>query len=134
MKRRFLVFFVDEDEQLYPFPYHRYERILAMTDTIYLYAGKTIRFIHAVIEVPDDHRTKVVNVEFGQHAFDASGRLDREQKTKQLIAAAKILEVPERSDWVGPYRDEYIKPYSWEPSEAIMVQLNSALQNEALGE
>ena len=133
MGRRFLVFFVDEDEQLHPFPYRRYERILNRTDAIYLYAGRTTRFVHAVVETTDDQRTRVVSVEFGQHTFDAAGLLDQEEKMKQLIAAAKMLEVPERSDWVEPYRYEYIKPYSWEPSEMLMEQLNTALQKKSPG-
>ena len=130
MGRRARVFFVDENDRLHSIPQERYKRILQRTDPIYLYAGKTIRFIHIVVEVGDSQQPKVVTKEFGRYSFDTAGLLDQEKKTKQLLGAAKVLEVSEESDWAEPYRFEYIEPHCWEPSKAILEQLRTIFEAE----
>ena len=130
MGRKSRIFFVDDDEQLHRIPQARYQRILDRTEAVYLYAGKTIRFIHVVVEVGISHQPKVVTKEFGRYSFDATGLLARDRKMKQLLGAAKVLEVSQESDWADPYRCEYIEPHCWEPSKAILEQLRTIFEAE----
>ena len=134
MGRTARIFLVDDDEQLHRIPQARYQRIFDRTEAVYLYAGKTIRFIHVVVEVGDSQQPKVVAKGFGLYSFDAAGLLDQEKKTKQLLGAAKVLEVSEESDWAEPYRFEYIEPHCWEPNQAILERLSATLQMENLSD
>jgi hypothetical protein len=47
-------FFVGEDDSLHRIPVARYERIFNRAQPITLYAGKSLRFVEAVVERDDD--------------------------------------------------------------------------------
>jgi hypothetical protein len=130
VKRRSRIFWVDEDEQLHRIPEARYHRIYDRTQAIYLYAGKTIRFVYVVLEVQEGEKLRVIAPCFHKCMFDAVGYLDQGQKKKQLMDAVKVLEVSGKSDWQELYRMEYIEPHSWKPSDVIIEQLKVALQKE----
>lgn len=131
MKRCSRIFWVDEDEQLHRIPEARYHRIHNRTQAIYLFAGKTIRFVYVVVEIQESQALKVIAIEFNKYIFDAAGYQDQGQKMKQLLDAGKVLEVSEQSDWQELYHMEYIEPHSWKPSEAILEQLRTVLQKES---
>lgn len=128
VKRYSRIFWVDEDEQIHRLPTARYDQIYNRTKAMHLFAGKTIRFAHVVIELREDQQVKAISGSFPKYKFDASGYLDQEQKTKLLRDAGKMLEVVGQSEWEELYSLEYNEPHGWKPTNTILDQLNAAIQ------
>ena len=92
-------------------PFARYQRVLERKQAVFLFAGKTIRFIHVALELRVDQQPKIIFAEFGQCSFDETGYLDQGQVRSQLLGATRTLDVFGQSDWENLYRLEYIEPY-----------------------
>lgn len=84
-------YWVDEDGELHRVSAARYQRIFDGTESIPLFAAKTVNFIGARVEVNEYAQEELVGADFPTHAFDVDGRWCREQKRKVFRGAAEML-------------------------------------------
>lgn len=129
---RYLVrrYVVDEDDNLHRIPLARYRRILDGQEAVYLYAGREIRFVEAMVT-----RVKVVDGEevssfayFPLVYFDAAGRVDPDQRLKELKLVRDLLAVEGQKEWEELYRAERDAHFRWQPSAKVQAQLQAIAQ------
>ena len=123
-------YWVDEDEQLHRIPQARYTRIFDRAETIKLFAGKSIRFVQAYVQVDESGQNQLLSAAFLLHHFDGAGLWKEEQKASEFLNAAKVLDVFGQKDWEELYQAEYIEPNRWKPTGQNIEDIRQALRDE----
>lgn len=130
MKQRLRYFFVDEEEEIHKVPFAKYERIFRRAQPIMLFAGRSIRFIEAHVEVDESGGEHLVNAFFRRHDFDAEGLWDKKEKHKSMIGAMEMLSHVEDADWTEFYKVEHLDPFTWKPTANLIVRLREAVREK----
>ena len=91
---------MDEEEVIHKIPFAKYERIFRRAQPIMLFAGRSVRFIEAHVDVDEDGVEHIVNVFFRRHGFDAEGLWDKNEKPKSMIGVVETLSHIGDADWV----------------------------------
>jgi hypothetical protein len=131
LKLKSLWFFVDEDERIHKVPVAKYNRIFDRTQPIALFAGQSIRFINARIEVDDAGEEHLWSPACTRHKFDEQGLWDEQDKEKHLEGALEMVSVSLSGgdpDWEAFYKTEHPDPYHWKPTPELMVRLKEAIR------
>src|SRR6185503_8759211 len=113
IKRRARYFHVDEDEVLHKIPLAKYVRIFRRAQPVLLFAGCSVRFIEAYVEVDEFGIEHLVNASFMRHCFDAEGLWDKKEKEKRLVGAMEMLSHVGDADWAEFYKAEHLDPFTW---------------------
>jgi hypothetical protein len=130
LKLKSLWFFVDEDERIHKIPVAKYNRIFDRTQPIALFAGQSIRFINARIEVDDIGEEHLWSPAFTRHKFDGHGLWEEQDKEKHLEGALKMVSVSLSGgdpDWEAFYKTEY-PDYHWKPTPELMDRLKEVIR------
>lgn len=125
-------YWVDEDEQLRRIPQARYARIFDRTETIKLFAGKSIRFVEAHVQVDENGQKQLLSATYLLQHFDESGLWKEDQKEAEFRNAAKVLDVFGQKDWEELYQAEYIEPDRWKPTGQNREDIRQALLVESV--
>ena len=124
-------FFVGEDESLNRIPLARYQRIFNRAQRIRLYAGKSLRFIEAVVERDEDGTEKLVNACFLQHQFDEQGLWDENDKDRSIRGAMEAASAVGKGPYMQTlYRAEHIDPFRWNPTAELVELLTHAIRTK----
>jgi hypothetical protein len=130
LKLKSLWFFVDEDERIHKIPVAKYNRIFDRTQPIALFAGQSIRFINARIEVDDIGEEHLWSPAFTRHKFDGHGLWEEQDKEKHLEGALEMVSVSLSGgdpDWEAFYKTEH-PDYHWKPTSELMDRLKEAIR------
>ena len=131
MKLKSLWFFVDEDERIHKIPAAKYNRIFDRTQSITLFAGQSIRFINARIEVDDLGEDHLWSPTCTRHTFDEHGLWDEQDKEKHLEGVLQMVSVSLSGgdpDWEAFYKSEHPDPFHWNPTAELLVRLKEAIR------
>ena len=120
-------YWVDEDGQLHQIPQARYRRIFDRTEAIKLFAGKTIHFIEAYVEIDEHGNKQLSGAIFPLYHFDGGGLWREDQKVAEFHNAARVLSVFGQKDWEELYQAEYIEPNRWKPTQQNIEHIRQAL-------
>ena len=104
-------FFVGEDESLNRIPLAKYQRIFNRAQPITLYAGKSLRFIEAIVERDEDGNEELVNACFLQHQFDEQGLWDKTKKIARIRGAMEAASAIGK----GAYMQETLQSRTYRP-------------------
>lgn len=124
-------YWIDENEQLHRIPYARYTRIYNRTEAIKFFAGKSIRFILAFVEVDEQGQKQLISADFSLKHFDGAGLWREDQKEAEFRSGAKVLDVFGQKDWEELYQAEYIEPHRWKPTRQNLEDIRQALLVES---
>jgi hypothetical protein len=130
MKQRLRYFFVDEEEVIHKIPFAKYERIFRRAQPIMLFAGRSVRFIEAHVEVDEGGVEHLVNAFFRRHDFDAEGLWDKKEKQKSMIGAMEMLSHVGDADWAEFYKAEHLDPFTWKPTPDLIERLKEAVRDK----
>jgi hypothetical protein len=123
-------YWVDEDGELHRLSAARHQRIFDRSESVPLFAGKTINFIGACVVDNEYLQEELVDADFPIHSFDIEGKWCREQKRKVFQGAAKMLSCGPNEDWQELYRYEFLEPHQWKPTELIMEKLRELIRTK----
>jgi hypothetical protein len=84
-------FFVGEDDSLNRIPLARYQRIYDRAQPIKLYAGKSLRFIEAIVRHDHDGNEELVTAYFLRHQFNEHGLWDTNEKDRHMRGAVEAV-------------------------------------------
>jgi hypothetical protein len=130
MNRRTRYFFVDEDEVLHKVPIAKYERIFRRVQPILLFAGRSVRFIEAHVEMDEFGVEHLVNASFIRHGFDEEGFWNKKEKEKSMVGAMEMLSHFGNPDWTEFYKVEHLDPFTWKPTPELIERLKEALRDK----
>lgn len=120
-------FFVGEDESLNRIPLARYQRIFDRAQPITLYAGKSLRFIEAIVERGEYGTEDLVNACFLRHQFDEQGLWDADEKVRTMRGAMEAASAVGKGPYMqNLYRAEHIDPFRWNPTSELLERLRDA--------
>jgi hypothetical protein len=129
LKIRF--FFVGEDDSLHRIPVARYERIFNRAQPIRLYAGKSLRFVEAVVQRDDNGNEELVNASFLRHQFDERGLWDTNEKDERMRGAVEAVSAVGKDAYMDELsRIEHIDPYRWKPTADLVERLFAAIRTK----
>ena len=128
MKQRLQYFFVDEHEVIHTIPFAKYERIFRRAQPIMLFAGRSVRFIEAHVEVDEVGVGHLANVFFRRHSFDAEGLWDKTEKQNSIIGSMEMLSHVEDADWAEFYKAEHLDSFTWKPTPGLTERLREAIR------
>lgn len=124
-------FFVGEDESLNRIPLARYQRIFNRAQPIPLYAGKSLRFIEAVVEHDEEGNEELVNACFLRHQFDEHGLWDKNEKDQSMRGAMDGVSAVGKGAYMEDIsRIEHIDPFRWKPTAELVERLLAALRTK----
>lgn len=132
MKQRMRYFFVDEDEVIHKIPFAKYERIFRRAQPIMLFAGRSVRFIEAHVEVDEGGVEHLSNAFFRRHGFDEQGLWDKREKQKSMLGAMEMLSLRGDADWTEFYRSEHLDPFTWKPTPELIERLKAAVRDRKI--
>jgi hypothetical protein len=122
-------FFVGEDEALHRIPLARYQRIFNRAQPITLYAGKSLRFIEAIVERAEDGTEELVNACFLRHQFDGQGLWDANEKDRSMRGAMEAVSAVAKGAYMEEIsRTEHIDPFRWKPTAELVARLLHAIR------
>lgn len=129
LKIRF--FFVGEDNSLNRIPLARYQRIFNRAQPITLYAGKSLRFIEAIVERDDEGNEELINASFLRHQFDEHGLWDTQEKDQRMRGAMEAVSAVGKGAYMEELsRLEHIDPFRWKPTVELVERLVSAIRTK----
>ena len=124
-------FFVGEDESLNRIPLARYQRIFNRAQPITLYAGKSLRFIEAIVECHGDGNEELVNASFLRHQFDEQGLWDENEKHRNMRGAMEAASAVGKGAYMEEIsRTEHIDPFRWNPTAELVERLLRAIRTK----
>jgi hypothetical protein len=124
-------FFIGEDDSLNRIPLARYERIFNRAQPITLYAGKSLRFVEAVVERDDDGNEELVNASFLRHQFDERGLWDKHEKDQHMRSTMEAVSAMGKGAYMEELsRIEHIDPYRWKPTRDLVERLFAAIRTK----
>ena len=129
-KLKLRYYWVDEDGEIHNVPAARYQKIFDRTDCVRLFAGKTVNFIVACVPIDEHSQEDLVRADFTVHTFDADGKWRAEQKEKVFRGAAEMLSCGGDETWQELYRQEYLEPHQWKPTELVLEKLRELIRTK----
>jgi hypothetical protein len=110
-------------------PLARYQRIFDRAQPITLYAGKSLRFIEAVVTRDKDGNEELVNACFLRHQFDEHGLWDEKEKDRSMRGAMDAASAVGKGAYMEEIsRIEHITPFRWKPAAEMVEQLSVAIR------
>jgi len=95
-----------------------------------LFAGRSVRFIEAHVEVDEGGVEHLVNAFFRRHDFDAEGLWDKKEKQKSMIGAMEMLSHVGDADWAEFYKAEHLDPFTRKPTPDLIERLKEAVRDK----
>ena len=112
-------------------PLARYQRIFNRAQPVSLYAGKSLRFIEAIVERDDDGNEELVNASFLRHQFDEHGLWDKSEKDQSMRGAIEAVSAAGQGAYIEEIsRIEHIDPFRWKPTVELVERLVAAIRTK----
>ena len=124
-------FFVGEDESLNRIAVAKYHRIFNRAQPIALYAGKSLRFIEAIVERGEDGNEELVNAYFLQCQFDEQGLWDANEKDRTMRGAVEATSASGEAPYMQEfYKAEHLDPFRWNPPFELVERLRHGIRTK----
>jgi hypothetical protein len=124
MRRRLQTYFVDEDDRIFRIPRWRYRRWLAGKESVYLFAGRAIRFAETITGRDKRGRMLYSFAMFPVVYFDETGRVDERRRAEELDVTQRwFASCEEDMDWSAFYQAQRDAEFRWRPTPAVLNQL-----------
>ena len=120
---RVRAYVVDENDQLRRIPCAHYRRIRSGGERVYLYAGRTIRFVETCMKETGKGQPTMTFACFPLVYFDGEGRSSQEQRERELQLSEKMMQSGEQSGWREVFRAQRDAEFRWRPTKTVLEQL-----------
>ena len=120
---RVRAYVVDENDRLHRLSCARYRRIRSGTEPVYLFAGRTVRFVETCMKETSQTQTTMTFACFPLVYFDSAGRSSEEQRTREQRLSERMMQSSEGTEWQALYRAQRDAEFRWRPTAGIMQQL-----------
>jgi hypothetical protein len=120
-----------EDDSLNRIPLARYQRIFNRAQPVTLDAGKSLRFIEAIVERDDDGNEELVNASFLRHQFDEHGLWDKKEKDQRIRGVMEAVSAVGKGAYMEELsRIQHIDPFRWKPTAELVGRLLTAIRTK----